>query len=130
MAPCMLTSELTVHMLKYCKEGTFVVLSFTTLLLLLHSKLKKIQDLHRNLRTFQGLPLKFEVFSRLCRPCAIPNHFTISLIVKAGPHVTIATVSFSHVKTTYYFYVLRYHVLRKGTPGMSLVFIIIIIIKK
>ena len=88
----------------------------------LHSKLKKIQDLHRNLRTFQGLPLKFEVFSRLCRPCAIPNHFTISLIVKAGPHVTIATVSFSHVKTTYYFYVLRYHVLRKGTPGMSLVF--------
>ena len=35
MAPCMLTSELAVHMLKYCKEGTFVVLSSTTLLLLL-----------------------------------------------------------------------------------------------
>ena len=31
----MLTSELTVHMLKYCKEGTSVVLSSTTLLLLL-----------------------------------------------------------------------------------------------
>ena len=35
----------------------------------------------------------------------------------------------SHVKTTYYFYMLRYHVLRKGTPGMSLVFIIITIKK-
>ena len=35
VAPCTLTSELTVHMLKYCKEGTFVVLSSTTLLLLL-----------------------------------------------------------------------------------------------
>ena len=30
----MLTSELTVHMLKYCKEGTSVVLSSTTLLLI------------------------------------------------------------------------------------------------
>ena len=40
-----------------------------TLFRLLHSKLKKIQghfkDLHRNLRTFQGLPLKFKEFSRL-----------------------------------------------------------------
>ena len=99
----------------------------------LHSKLKKIQDLHRNLRTFkekwnsrtfQGLLLKFKGFSRLCGPCAILNHFTIFLKLKAGPHVTIATVSFSHVKTTYYFDVLRYHVLRKGTPAMSLVFII------
>ena len=39
----------------------------------LHSKLKKIQglfkDLHRNLRTFQGLSLKFKDFSRLCDPC-------------------------------------------------------------
>ena len=48
----------------------------------LHSKLKKIQglfkDLHRNLRTFQGkwisrtfqgLSLKFKYFSRLCEPC-------------------------------------------------------------
>ena len=39
----------------------------------LHSKLKKIQglfkDLHRNLRTFQGLPLKFKDFLRLCEPC-------------------------------------------------------------
>ena len=38
----------------------------------LHSKLKKIQglfkDLHRNLRTFQGLPLKFKDFSSLCKP--------------------------------------------------------------
>ena len=30
----MLTSELTVHMLKYCKEGTSVVLSSTILLLI------------------------------------------------------------------------------------------------
>ena len=30
----MLTSELTVHMLKYCKEGTSVVLASTTLLLI------------------------------------------------------------------------------------------------
>ena len=39
----------------------------------LHSELKKIQrlfkDLHINLRTFQGLPLKFKDFSRLCKPC-------------------------------------------------------------
>ena len=39
----------------------------------LNSKLKKIQglfkDLHRNLRTFQGLPRKFKDFSRLCEPC-------------------------------------------------------------
>ena len=64
------------------------ILSWTTkkhqkiLSRLLHSKLKKIQalfkDLHRNLRTFQGkwnsrtfqgLPLKFKDFSRLCEPC-------------------------------------------------------------
>ena len=42
----------------------------------LHSKLKKIQELfkylHRNLRTFQGLPLNFKDFSRLCEPCYIP----------------------------------------------------------
>ena len=49
----------------------------------LHSKLKKIQglskDLHKNLRafegkmestsTFQGLLLQFKDFSRLCEPC-------------------------------------------------------------
>ena len=102
----------------------------------LHSKLKKLQGLAQKFKDFsrkngiQGLfndlPLKFKVFSRLCGPCAIPTHFTIFLMLKAGPPVTIATVSFSHVKTTYYFYVLRYHVLRKGTPGKSLVFIIII----
>ena len=44
-----------------------------TLSRLIHSKLKKIQglfkDLHRNLRPFQGLPLKFKDFSRLCEPC-------------------------------------------------------------
>ena len=64
------------------------ILSWTTkkhqkiLSRLLHSKLKKIQalfkDLHRNLRTFQGkwnsrtfqgLPLKFKDFSSLCEPC-------------------------------------------------------------
>ena len=64
------------------------ILSWTTkkhqkiLSRLLHSKLKKIQalfkDLHRNLRTFQGkwnsrtfqgLPLKFKDFSNLCEPC-------------------------------------------------------------
>ena len=37
----------------------------------LHSKLKKIQglfkDLHRNLRTFQG-KMDFKDFSRLCEP--------------------------------------------------------------
>ena len=37
-----------------------------------HLKLKKIQglfkDLHRNSRTFQGLPLKFKDLSRLCKP--------------------------------------------------------------
>ena len=42
-----------------------------------HSKLKKIQglfkDLHRNLRTFQGLPLKFKDLSRLCEPCWHPG---------------------------------------------------------
>ena len=47
-----------------------------TLSRLLHSKLKKIQELfkylHRNLRTFQGLPLNFKDFSRLCEPCSIP----------------------------------------------------------
>ena len=41
----------------------------------LNSKLKKIQGLfkalHKNLRTFQGLPLKFKDFSRLCEPCVI-----------------------------------------------------------
>ena len=26
------------------------------------------KDLHRNLRTFQGLPLKFKDLSRLCKP--------------------------------------------------------------
>ena len=39
----------------------------------LQTKLKKIQGLfkglHRNLRTFQGLHLKFKDFSRLCEPC-------------------------------------------------------------
>ena len=39
----------------------------------LHSKYKKIQwlfkDLHRNLRTFRGLPLKFKNFSRLWEAC-------------------------------------------------------------
>ena len=37
----------------------------------LHSKLKKIQGLFKekwNSRTFQGLPLKFKDFSRLCEP--------------------------------------------------------------
>ena len=37
----------------------------------LHSKLKKIQGLLKekwNSRTFQGLPLKFKDFSRLCEP--------------------------------------------------------------
>ena len=37
----------------------------------LHSKLKKIQGLFKekwNSRTFQGLPLKFSDFSRLCEP--------------------------------------------------------------
>ena len=38
----------------------------------LHSKLRKIQGLfkgvRRNLRTFQGLPLKFKDFSNLCEP--------------------------------------------------------------
>ena len=37
----------------------------------LHSKLKKIQGLSKekwNSRTFQGLPLKFNDFSRLCEP--------------------------------------------------------------
>ena len=38
----------------------------------LHSKLKKIQglfkDLHRNLRTFQG-KMEFKDFSRLCVSC-------------------------------------------------------------
>jgi len=37
-------------------------------------KVEEIQglckDLHRNLRTFQGLPLKFKDFLRLCEPCA------------------------------------------------------------
>ena len=37
-------------------------------------KVEEIQglykDLHRHLRTFQGLPLKFKDFSRLCEPCA------------------------------------------------------------
>ena len=54
------------------------ILSWTTkkhqkiLSRLLHSKLKKIQalfkDLHRNLRTFQG-KMEFKDFSRLCEPC-------------------------------------------------------------
>ena len=58
------------------------ILSWTTkkhqkiLSRLLHSKLKKIQalfkDLHRNLRTFQA-KMEFKDFSRLCEPC-----FTIS----------------------------------------------------
>ena len=43
-----------------------------TLSMPLNSKLKKIQglfkDLNRNLWTFQGLPLKFKDFSRLCEP--------------------------------------------------------------
>ena len=46
----------------------------------LHSKLKKIQglfkDLHRNLRTFQGLSLKFKDFSRLCEPCVCVGSLT------------------------------------------------------
>ena len=56
------------------------ILSWTTkkhqkiLSRLLHSKLKKIQalfkDLHRNLRTFQG-KMEFKDFSRLCEPCII-----------------------------------------------------------
>ena len=38
----------------------------------LHSKLKKIQGLFKekwNSKTFQGLPIKFKDFSRLCEPC-------------------------------------------------------------
>ena len=54
----------------------------------LHSKLKKIQGLFKekwNSRTFQGLPLKFKDFSRLCEPCetstlvklfTLPYYFT------------------------------------------------------
>ena len=38
----------------------------------LQSKVKKIQgifkDLYTNLTTFQGVPLKFKDFSRLCEP--------------------------------------------------------------
>ena len=41
----------------------------------LHLNLKKTQglfkELHRNLRTFQGLPLKLKDFSRLCEPCTV-----------------------------------------------------------
>ena len=38
----------------------------------LHSELEKIQRLFKekwNSRTFQGLPLKFKDFLRLCKPC-------------------------------------------------------------
>ena len=45
----------------------------------LHSKLKKIQglfkDLYRNLRTFQG-KMEFKDFSRLCEPCL---HITLNV---------------------------------------------------
>ena len=43
----MLTSELTVHMLKYCKEGTSVVLSYTTLHFI--SSDISLFNLHRNI---------------------------------------------------------------------------------
>ena len=61
----------------YIHWATIYILSWTTkkhqkiLSRLLHSKLKKIQalfkDLHRNLRTFQG-KMEFKDFSRLCEP--------------------------------------------------------------
>ena len=51
----MLTSELTVHMLKYCKEGTSVVLSSTTLLLLLLVLLLLLPLLEKVMRAFCSL---------------------------------------------------------------------------
>ena len=60
-----------------------------TLSMPLNSKLKKIpglfKDLHRNLRTFQGLPLKFKDFSRLCEPCLNCSFF---LCHTTGVHKT------------------------------------------
>ena len=54
----------------------------------LHSKLKKIQglfkDLHRNLRTFQGLLLKFKEFSRLCKNPEFTFFLFLSTMYKKG----------------------------------------------
>ena len=66
----------------YIHWAMIYILSWTTkkhqkiLSRLLHSKLKKIQalfkDLHRNLRTFQG-KMEFKVFSRTFQDCANPG---------------------------------------------------------
>ena len=57
----MLTSELTVHMLKmYCKEGTSVALSSTALLLLLKMLLRACEA--RALRARKTLTLRFTDF--------------------------------------------------------------------
>ena len=92
----------------YIHWATIYILSWTTkrhqkiLSRLLHSKLKKIQalfkDLHRNLRTFQGkmefrtfqgLPLKFKDFSRLCEPC-----YTLTCTKHYNSHALSCMTSF------------------------------------
>ena len=54
----------------------------------LHSKLKKIQglfkDLHRNLRTFQGLPFEFKDFPRLREPCKSRRFVCHAAFAKSG----------------------------------------------
>ena len=50
----------------------------------IHSKLKKIQglfkDLHRNLRTFQGLPLKFKTFQDCANPVLEKRHCSVEAL--------------------------------------------------
>ena len=65
----------------------------------LHTKLKiqgHFKDLHRNLRsfegkwdsrTFQGLPLKFKDFSRLCQPCDwVLCKYFYTVVLSKKPH--------------------------------------------
>ena len=91
----MLTSELTVHMSKYCKEGTFVVLSSTTLLSLLSTLLSKIRG-GRDARMlfcliyfFASFPyITFRTIISFRKPCHVPFRklippFTLTVMLRA-----------------------------------------------
>ena len=86
----------------YIHWATIYILSWTTkkhqkiLSRLLHSKLKKIQglfkDLHRNLRTFQG-KMEFKDFSRLCKPVVSKYFETIRTTGAIGSFQMIVSIA-------------------------------------
>ena len=59
---------------------------------------RKFKDLHRNLRTFQGLPVTFKYFPRLCKPClsGMINviHFGCAVLARAAGIPSINNIGF------------------------------------